>query len=220
MLPQYTDETKYSRLQRKACVNLLWDGKANIVARHVSEIIDSLNPHCKDSAGVCGPSWTIECGSDGPPRKIKVTPNSQHDAKLKKGLIDALKAAIDSETKLKSPGRFTPTKGIFCEVPSFISITHRDDWNADGVPDATAFTVTNPGDDGAKASAKLRWVLGRPWLELSTALLVASSHQAVLLAISFEPVEDQYSYQPFPMYLGFVDAQTQTQRAIAHPSWT
>ena len=75
------------------------DGKVNIGGCHAKDIIDTLNQHCKDGAGVCEPGpWIIECASDGPPWKIEVTTSdSQHDAKLKKGLIDALKAAIGTE---------------------------------------------------------------------------------------------------------------------------
>lgn len=158
------------------------DAKVNIAGCHAADIIDTLNEHCKDGAGVCEPGpWTIECASDGDPYHIEVTTSdSQHDAKLKKGLIEALKAAIETDKVSESrevigakgggctgcpcvdlihPGhcdegltqpRFTPTKSTFYNMPSTISISHKVDWNADGPPDVIAFTVANPGDDGGK----------------------------------------------------------------------
>lgn len=46
-------------------------------------------------------------------------------------------------------------------MPSFISITHKDDWSADGVPDAIAFTIVNTGDDGGKGFCKAAMNIGQ-----------------------------------------------------------
>lgn len=56
--------------------------------------------------------------------------------------------------------RFTPTKSTFYKMPSFISITYKDDWSANGVPDAIAFTVANPGDDGGKGFCEAAMNIG------------------------------------------------------------
>lgn len=90
------------------------DGKVNIGACHAKDIIDTLNQHCKDGAGLCEPSWTIECASEGDPWKIEVTPTeSQHDPKLKKGLIDALQAAIGTD-KVEESREVIGAKGGGC----------------------------------------------------------------------------------------------------------
>lgn len=91
------------------------DGKVNISACRAKDIVETLNQHCKDGAGVCEPGpWTIECASDGEPYKIEVTTSdSQHDAKLKKGLIDALIAAIGTE-KVEESREVIGAKGGGC----------------------------------------------------------------------------------------------------------
>jgi hypothetical protein len=91
------------------------DGKVNIGGCHAKDIVDTLNEHCKDGAGVCEPGpWTIECAADSGSFKIEVTTSdSQHDAKLKKGLIDALKATIETE-KVEGSREVIGAKGGGC----------------------------------------------------------------------------------------------------------
>lgn len=91
------------------------DAKVNIGACRAKDIIETLREHCKDDAGVCEPGpWKIECASEGVPYTIEVsTSDSQHDAKLKNDLIDALKAAIETE-KVEESREVTGARGGGC----------------------------------------------------------------------------------------------------------
>ncbi|KAF2631147.1 hypothetical protein BU25DRAFT_455472 [Macroventuria anomochaeta] len=100
------------------------------------------------------------------------TSDSQHDTKLKKGLVEALIAAAATEKVsgarevigAKGGGctgcPFTPTKSTFYNMPAFIRISHKVDWSADDAPDAIALTVANPGDDGGKGLCKVAIGIG------------------------------------------------------------
>jgi hypothetical protein len=89
------------------------DAKVNIGACHAKDIIESLRGHC--SLGYCEPGpWKIECASDGEPYSIEVsTSDSQHNEKLKDNLIDALKAAIETE-KVEESREVTGARGGGC----------------------------------------------------------------------------------------------------------